>query len=643
MNRYFQRLTLGATVLFGVLIGVVGMRAQAPPTQAPPPLPPAAGAPQGGGQRGGGPPGSETGWNLFQTRGCALCHLNPTEKAPSGEMIRDMPPERIYASLTTGSMQMQAQALNDGQKRVIAEFMSGRTLGSAAAGDAKNMPNKCLSNPNMSNPTQGPAWNGWSADAANTRFQTAAGAGLTAAQVPQLKLKWAFGLPAGMTSSSQPTVVAGRVFVGSDNGFIYSLDAATGCVYWSFENGAIVRGAVTVGRISGQGTSRYAVYFGDGRANVYAVDAQTGKQLWKTKVDPHVVARITAATKLYNGTLIVPVSSSEEFASGNVDYPCCTSRGSIVALNANTGKQVWKYWVVEGEPKPVKQNPNGVKIYAPAGGSVWNSPTIDPVRGAIYFGTGDATTAPSPLTTDAIVAIDIKTGKLLWTYQADANDVFMGGCGNPRSEACPTPMGPDLDIGNSPILKTLPNGKRVLLTGTKRGHLIALDPDNKGTLLYRVTANNGVAIVPSTPPPAGRGGGGGSIVWGGAADAQNAYYGLGGTGLVALKPDTGQTVWTFTSPAGGGGLGAAPTVIPGVVFEASANGRLYAVSAADGKQLWEFNTNQEFQTVNGVPAHGGAISVSGASIAGGMVFISSGYAISSGASGGNVVLAFSPN
>ena len=351
------------------------------------------------------------------------------------------------------------------------------------------------------------------------------------------------------------------------------------------------------------------------------------------------MARITAGTKFYNGMIIIPVSSSEEFASGNVDYPCCTSRGSIVALDANTGKQVWKYWVVADEPKPVKKNANGVQIYAPAGGSIWNSPTIDPDRGAIYFGTGDATTAPSPLTTDAIVAIDLKTGKFLWTYQADPNDVFMGGCGTPRSEACPTPNGPDLDIGNSPILKVLPNGKRVLLTGTKRGHLIALDPDNKGALLYRVTAATGAAVVPSAAP-AGRGGGAGGIVWGGAADAQNAYYGLGAPGLVALKPDTGQTVWTFN---GGGSMGAAPTVIPGVVFESSGNGRLFAVSTADGKQIWDFNTNQEFQTVNKVPAHGGAISVSGASVAGGMVFISSGYAISSAASGGNVVLAFSIN
>src|SRR5262249_22293449 len=233
--------------------------------------------------------------------------------------------------------------------------------------------------------------------------------------------------------------------------------------------------------------------------------------------------------------------------------------------------------------------------------------------------------------------------KTLWTYQADANDIFMGNCGAPNSgEQCPQPNGPDLDIANSPILKTLPNGKRVLVVGTKRGHVIALDPDNQGSVVYRVLASTG------NPPPAGavaggRGGAGsgGTIVWGGAADDQNVYYGAGGTGLAALRLATGERVWAFTPPAGGGSVGAAPTIIPGVVFAGSSNGRLYAGSAADGKQLWEFNTNTEFATVNNVPAHGGAITSTGAIVTGGMVFIGSGYAISSAASGGNVLLAFS--
>jgi polyvinyl alcohol dehydrogenase (cytochrome) len=240
------------------------------------------------------------------------------------------------------------------------------------------------------------------------------------------------------------------------------------------------------------------------------------------------------------------------------------------------------------------------------------------------------------------MAVDLKTGDLLWSFQADENDVFMGGCnGAQRSDACPTPMGPDLDIGNPPILKTLPNGKRVLIAGTKRGHVFGLDPDDRGKVLFRVLASTGAPAPTAPPPGGGRGGGGGSVVWGGTADDQNVYYGAGrGAGLVALRLGTGEKVWGFTAPAGGGDLGAAPTSIPGVVFQGSSTGRLFAVSAVDGKQLWEFNTAQDFTTVNGVPAHGGAISTTGATIANGRVFITSGYAISSGAAGGNVLLSF---
>ena len=630
MKRHLYPLAAVACCWVSILTTVhPAGRTQAPaPAQAAPPQAPGR----------GGPPGTEAGFATFQTR-CSACHGNPAvERAPSPAALREMTPEKIYDALVSGTMQTQGQALSDVQKRGVAEFMSGRPLGSARQGDAANMPNKCASNPALSNPAAGASWNGWGADLSNTRFQPASAAGLTAAQVPRLKLKWAFGYPTGVSANAQPTIAAGRVFVGSDNGFVYSLDARTGCVYWSFENGSIVRNALTIGPVTGQGPARYAVYFGDGKANVFALDAQTGRLLWKTKADPHFIARITGGAKLYDGKLFVPVSSSEEFSSGNPDYPCCSSRGSVVALDANTGKEIWKAWVVPEEPQPYKTMANGVTLYKPAGGAVWNSPTIDPVRRAVYFGTGDATTAPSPKTTDAIMAVDLNTGKLLWAYQATENDVFMGGCNGPnRSEACPTPLGPDMDIGNSPILKTLADGKRVLITGTKDADVVALDPDNNGKLLYRINVTGG---------PIGGGRGRGTIVWGGAADDRNAYYGAAGAGLAAVRQATGERVWNFTPPPAAGGrgaqMGAAPTAIAGVVFEGASDGMLYALAVADGKPLWTFNTAQEFDTVNKVPAHGGAISTSGAVVAGGMVFVGSGYAVGSGASAGNVLLAFAP-
>ncbi len=587
--------------------------------------------------------GTESGFATFQTQ-CAQCHGNPNvPRAPSAEALREMTPEKIYAALTTGPMQQQASALNDAQKKAVAEFMAGRPLGSAQSGGSETMGFQCRTNPPLPDPASRPAWNGWSPDLSNTRFQPANVAKLTPAQVPKLKLKWVFGVPSGVSANAQPSVVSGRVFVGSDNGYVYSIDAKSGCVYWSYELGSVVRNAITVGAVKGQGDAKYAAFVGDGHANVYAINAQTGKLLWKTKVDPHFVARITAGTRYYDGKLIVPVSSSEEFSSGNPGYSCCTARGSVVALDASTGKQIWKAWVVPDEPKPYKTMANGVVLYAPAGGAVWNSPTIDPVKRAVYFGTGDATTAPSPKTTDAIMAVDLDTGKYLWSYQATENDVFMGGCNIPNaSEACPKPMGPDMDIGNSPILKTLPNGKRVLIAGTKSADIFALDPDDNGKLLYRVH--------PLGLPLNGNGRGRSSIVWGGAADDKLVYYGIGGAGLAAVNPATGERAWLFTPPqaeaaAGGRGrgpsLGAAATTMPGVVFEGASDGMLYALSASDGQKLWEYPTAKEFETINRVqPAHGGAIATSGAVVVDGMVYVGSGYAVGSGASGGNVLLAF---
>jgi polyvinyl alcohol dehydrogenase (cytochrome) len=549
--------------------------------------------------------------------------------------IRQMTPDRIVAGLKAPG-HTEGQALSDIQKQRIAEFMSGRPLGSVNAGDAAAMPNRCTANPPMTDPATGPAWNGWGNNLANTRFQPAVAARLSAADVSRLKLKWAFGIPHGMTNNAQPTVVSGRVFMATDNGYIYSLDAKTGCVYWSFQNGSIVRNSPMVGAVSGQGAARWAVFFGDGHANTFALDAQTGRQLWKVRVDDHVVARITAGVTYHDGRVYVPISGSEEFTAGHKDYPCCTARGGVVALDASTGKQIWKTYNVD-EPKPWKKNPNGVQLYGPSAGGIWNAPTIDPIRGALYVGTGDAVTPPESPLTDAVMALDLKTGKVMWSRRAMEDDLFMGGCAGPdRGEQCPSPMGPDHDIGNSPILVSLGNGKRAVIVGTKNADVWALDPDANGAVLYRVN--------PAGQPVGGGGRGRGSIVWGGAADGRQIYHGMGGAGLSAVQATDGKTAWVFNVPGatgrGNAALGAAPTAIPGVVFQGAGDGRLFAVSAADGKQLWEFNTAQSFDTVNKVAARGGAIATSGAVVVDGMVYVGSGYAISSGASGGNVLLAF---
>ena len=571
--------------------------------------------------------GTETGFATFQTR-CMSCHGNPNvPRAPQPSAIRQMSPERIYGALTNGPMKAQGDALTEDQRRMVAIFMSGRPFGTLQQGDASQMPNRCASNPEMAAPDAARDWNGWGGDPANDRYRTASG--LTAAEVPKLKLKWAFGYPGGLSAFGQPTVVAGRIFVGADTGYVYSLDARTGCVYWSFQAKGTVRSAVRVAPVSGVPGVRYGVFFGDFHANAYGLDAQTGRQLWTTPVSDHFVARITAGPAFHDGKLFVPVSSSEEFTASTLDYGCCTNRGSVVALDAASGRRLWTAWVVD-QPRPTRKNSRGVQQYAPSGGSVWNTPTVDARRGAIYFGTGDAETDPTPKTTDAVLAVDMKTGRRLWSYQAALNDSFLGGCsGAQRTDNCPKVNGPDLDIGNSPMLQTLPGGKRVLVTGTKDGHVFALDPDRGGKLLWNI----------KSLPKGARAAGG--IYWGGAADGAHAYYGLAAGTLEAVDLRTGRLAWSQALSKLNDSNSAATSAIPGVVFEGGMDGKLHALEAATGKELWRFDTARPFDTVNKVEAHGGGLGSAGPTVAGGMLFAGSGYAVV-GDKTGNVLLAFAP-
>lgn len=610
--------------------------AQAPPPGAAPPL----------------NASSEQGFGLFQSR-CLSCHGNPAyERAPSPDGLREMTPEHIYEVLTTGIMYpIVGKDLTELQRKLVAESVAGRLMGTAQSGDGAKMPNRCAANPAMTNPAASPGWNGWGADLNNSRFQPAKTAGLTAAQLPMLKLKWAFGYPDGTSAYGQPSMVSGRVFVGTDTGWVYSLDAKTGCVYWSFQTKAGVRNAMTVGPISGHAGTKYAVFFGDVKANAYALDAQTGKQLWTRKVEDHFTDRVTAAPALYEGRLYVPISSWEEFSARTLDYECCTSVGAVAALDASTGREIWKTYVIPNRPQKLGKNSKGVEQWGPAGGSVWNTPTVDPKRRAIYIGTGDATTHPAATTSDAVMAIGMDKGDILWSYQVHKNDSFLVGCqGANRTENCPQVQGPDWDIPASPVLHTLPGGKQEVIVGTKPGDVLALDPDAKGAPLWRMNVN-GPQLAGDGPLPAGTPRSG--VMWGFADDGRYGYFGLTGGGVAAIDLTTGTKAWyaplnATAAPAGPPGPGArrvshgsASTAIPGAVLVGGSDGKLFAISTAGGKELWSFDTARPFETVNKVAAKGGTIGAPGPTVAGGMVFVGSGYAVTSGTAG-NVLLAFAP-
>ena len=335
---------------------------------------------------------------------CAGCHkpaMSSAENvlrennAPSPDTLAQMSPESIYAALTTGAMVQQAAKLSNDEKLLLAGFFGGRPVGTADAGDIKNMTNHCASNTQLHNPAAGVAWNGWGNDLYNTRFQNAKSAGMTPDDVSRLKLKWSFGLPAGAETYGQPTLADGRIFIGDDNSYVYSLDANSGCVYWSFHAEAQVRTATVIGAVTGHGSTKYAAYFGDRKANIYAVDAHSGELLWKTNVDQRLLSHITGSPVFYEGRIYAGVAGSEEVASGDPHYPCCTYRGSLSAIDAGTGKVIWKTYTIADAPKPTKINSLGTQLWAPAGASIWTTPTIDAKAHAIYASTGNAFTEPA--------------------------------------------------------------------------------------------------------------------------------------------------------------------------------------------------------------------------------------------------------
>src|SRR3954468_7646479 len=184
-----------------------------------------------------------------------------------------------------------------------------------------------------------PRWTSWGADYANSRFQPAAMAGITAADVPKLKLKWAIGFPDTSHAWSQPTVAGGRVFVGSQGGRVFALDAKSGCVIWTFQTQGATRTAVTIG--PGQGEHRYLAYFTSIPGWLYAVDAQTGAQVWRIKMEEHLSSRLTGSPVVHDGRLYVGAGSFEEGMSAGGKYECCSFRGSLRAFNALTGELIW--------------------------------------------------------------------------------------------------------------------------------------------------------------------------------------------------------------------------------------------------------------------------------------------------------------
>jgi polyvinyl alcohol dehydrogenase (cytochrome) len=588
-------------------------------------------------------------------RACAACHmeqpagpppaLGPTGPPdPSALRARAVPPDRlkmftpeaILNALTNGKMQTQAASLSDAERRVVSEFASGQTF-SAREAALKN--SLCKSVPRMTDIARGPRWFGWGNGVENTRFQSKQQGKITAADLPRLKLKWAYGYPNVASARAQPVVVGNRLFAASENSEVHALNPKTGCTYWTYKAEFGVRSPLSVGSYKADGKSGTAVFFGDTRANAYAVDANTGKLIWKQKVDTHAFAGITGAPVFHAGKLFVPLQGiSEEGTGAFGNYACCTFRGNLTALDGNTGKILWKTYTVD-ETRPTGKSKTGVQMFGPAGGGIWSPPTVDAKRGLVYVATGNAYADPPQPMTDAVIAMDIETGKVKWFQQMLPNDSWAMGCQakNPDNPACPATLGPDYDFSAPPALVRTKAGDRIVLP-QKSGIAYALDPDAQGKVLWQYRFGQGSGL-------------GGQ--WGGSSDGELAYIGTADWltpnpgGMQAVKIADGSLAWKVppqaklcgTKPGCIAAQGSATTAIPGAVLSTSMDGGVRAYSAKDGSILWLFDTNREFETVNGVRARGGSMDGAGPIVVDGMVYLNAGYGGLMGIPG-NVLLAF---
>jgi len=585
--------------------------------------------------------GAASGEDVFKQR-CAGCHEQNNPRIPRVDALRQLPASRILQTLNWGVMGNVAYTMSVAEREAVASYLG-------TAGPSAGVPPAAYCTDrrvrfDLNAKIQQPQWNGWSPSGNNTRYQSAQAGGLTIDGVQNLKLKWAFAYQGDTTAFAQPTIIDGNLFTGSAGGVIHALDAKTGCTRWTYNARGPVRSSILAVR---RGKS-YSLLFGDQLGWFYALDAINGKELWKKKVDAHDAARLTGSPVEHDGTVFVPVASWEENRAISPDYPCCTFRGGVAALRVRDGALLWRTYTVD----VAKQG----RLWGPSGAPVWSAPTLDVARGLLYVTTGDNYSPPATATSDAVMALELKSGKIAWTRQFTMGDVFTGGCAN-QGIAC----GPDFDFGSSAILVRIGNAqgenRDLLLAGQKSGMVYALDPARKGEILWQIRI--------------GKGSTNGGVQWGMAADSQNVYAAVSdlvrnrkpsndpadlrtanldpdaGGGLHAIRIASGIETWyaepQHTCPEDRPGCSpaqpAAVTVTFGIVFSGSVDGHMRAYSSEDGSILWDFDTAREYSTVNGVKGRGGSIDGPGAVVVGGMVYVNSGYSRQNGTPG-NVLLAF---
>jgi polyvinyl alcohol dehydrogenase (cytochrome) len=588
-----------------------------------------------------------SGETIYRER-CAGCHDLVSPRIPHRDALKQMSAPRILRSLDFGAMMSIAYPLRRDEREAVASYLGTNSpdLAPPPAAFCTNRTVQIAATPKVH-------WNGWSPTNANTRFQSADAAGLTSDSVKRLELKWAFAFDGDITAFAQPSVLDRVLFVGSAGGIVHAMNVESGCLHWTFQANGPVRSAmlaVPMGR-------RHALLFSDQVGWFYSLDAQTGKLLWRKRVEDHEATRLTAAPVAHDGMVFVPAASWEETRATGPGYPCCTFRGSVSALRIRDGSLVWKRYTIAEDPKPTGNNRVGTPQWGPSGAGIWASPTLDAKRGLLYVTTGDNYSSPATNTSDAVMALELKTGRVAWTRQVTSGDAYNSACGD-KGPNCPPENGPDYDFGSSALLVRGSGSRELVVAGQKSGVVTAFDPERQGEIVWQTRV--------------GQGGVTGGVQWGMASDGRNIYAAVSdvvrirrpntdaleparvglnpqvGGGLTALRVETGERVWSAppaavcgSNPNCSPAQSAAVTAIPDVVFSGSLDGHLRAYSARDGQVIWDFDTAREYEAVNGVKGRGGSIDGPGPVVAGGILFINSGYPRFGGMAG-NVLLAFAP-
>jgi len=566
---------------------------------------------------------------------CVACHEDKSLNLASIETMALGTQRELVAVMTEGKMQEQAKHLSKAEINKIATYISSTEQTSLLKCSRQLMESDLRPGSNWTSKGNGPL---------NKRYQK--NTNINSSNIKNLKLKWSFRLK-GWDARSQPIAI-GNLILAATKDTLYALDSDTGCAFWTFKSPSAFRVSQAYDKEAG-----LFVFAVDQELITYKLDLLEGKLVWKTQLPRESEWNLSSGSiSITNSHLIIPISTVETIAPLNPVYECCTTSGGIAKVDIQTGELIWYHRIEKPAELVGKVRVTRTKKYAPSGSAVWNTPGIDLARNLVFFGTGQSLQSPASEFSDAIIALDLTTGERVWSTQTLAGDAYNVACEVPmaRQWGCPVENGPDFDFGASVIKSFTTNKEEIYLAGQKSGRAFGIKPSN-GEIIW----NNRI----------GMGGVLGGIHTGMATDDKRLYVANSDRasqrkydwdpkpGVYALNIDTGEIIWTFpldddckkrneVTDGNGScfkGFSAPPSIGSDVVFAGALDGRLYGIGKETGKYLWEFDTLQFFQTVDGTKAFGGSMDIAGPVITKDQLIVVSGYG-THGQFPGNVLLVF---